>query len=138
MERQKQHYRELLHRGGSSVLILSTPTKIYRRHCKNKSCRKLIKTVYIRQWTCGSAHCKAEYQRKKRIENKSEYRVGGRYYYYRRKVKKEEKITGAKKDIKKRLCLGVLCNGEIEFESDHKFNRVCDACKIAAGLRREM
>lgn len=109
--------------------------KVYRRHCK--CCKKEINTVYIQQWTCGSSYCKAEYQRKNRIKNKSEYLLGGRYYYYRPKVKMLEKITGANKDIKKRVCIGVLCNGEKEFLSDHKFNRVCDPCKVAAGLRKD-
>lgn len=105
--------------------------KVYTRHCKNKSCRKLIKTVYKQQWTCGSLHCKAEYQRKKRLRNKSEYHVGGRYYYYPRKVKKAEKISTTTPDVKMRRCLGVLCNGEKEFVSNHKFNRLCDPCKVA-------
>lgn len=117
-------------------MILSQPTKIYRRHCKH--CKKNIRTVYRQQWTCGSAHCRAEYQRKKRIKNKSEYHVGGKYYYYRRKVKKVDKINTAVKEIKKRVCLGVLCNGKKEFISNHKFNRVCDACKVAMQNYKEI
>ena len=113
---------------------LNKPTHVYRRHCK--CCKKPIKTSYKRQWVCDSPHCKAEYQRKKRIRNKPEYKVGGRYYYYRRKIKQSEKSTMAK-DIKMRTCLGVLCEGEKEFLSDHKFNRVCDPCRVASGLRRD-
>lgn len=115
---------------------MDKPTKVYRRSCKH--CSKKFKTVYKQQWTCGSPHCKAEYQRKKRLRNKSEYLVGGRYYYYRRKVKKIDKINTATSDVKPRICLGILCDGEKEFVSNHKFNRLCDPCTVAMQNYREI
>lgn len=103
--------------------------KHYRRHCKQ--CKKPLETVYVQQWTCGSPLCIAEYQRKQRLRNRAEYLVGGKYSCYRQKLKTIDKISTVEKVIKNRVCLGLLCRGEKEFVSDHKFNRICDACKVA-------
>lgn len=109
--------------GNEVISVGRTPRKV----CPSKRDRKTGKMVYSK--------CALKYWANWKKANRQHYRKGGKYYEQERKKAKLEEAKRLNPNLKRRMCLGILCAEEEEpqyFMSTGIGNRQCERCKNAS------